>query len=1166
MRFSELHLIRYGQFDGCRLAFPDTRSDLHVVYGPNEAGKSTTMAAIADLLFGFPHVAAYDFQFDKLLLRVGGVIDGSGAPMTCRRKRGNVRTLLDAADQPIDEGPLTALLAGQTRESFLRAFSLDHTRLREGGRSMLEAKDDIGQAIFAAGSGLVGVTRLADALEDEAKGIWSERASATRSYYVAQKLYEEARTRLRETQLKSAHWAELKKGLEGHQRELEDLRAQRETLQTALQRTERRRRILTPLARRAHLLGELAALGEVPDLPADARALLDRATRMIAESVTKARLACEQGEAARKLLGELTYDPALLNRRAQVTQLRAQQGAVEKAIRDTPGLETKAATAGAQLLRLLNEVGWPEAPARDVQARLPGRPQLSELRDLLEEHRGLEGNRDAAMAELDEESRLAADLRRQLDRLPRTAVTAAFTAVLQTVRAQGDLEAAALAARGRHDKARRALDAALAGLTPWSGTEDELATLAIPSEAETYRLAETLVAAEQDLADAEQALNQLRDEREHRDLRREQLLRDEHAVSSDMLQDARQARDATWHQLSDHLSGVAELESAEIAGARFSEELRAADELADRRFDGAKTSAALVGLDQDLQRIDLALAQAQRRRHAAEAAVGAARDAWTCAIDVVGGPLTPDGMKAWRTSRQRALELAEAERTDRDAAARLAQTVANARTQLAGVLPPATVEALSEGSLTTLLHAAGDLEAAAGELRDQTVAMEARIEAAENARQRAEGRRDEANRRLEAWRNRWVAGLAAAGLDMASSLPLIRARLDLMDELRSLAGTILGYEQRIEDIGNDVRAFSAQIQALATDFGLPAQDGDPSDTLSAIEQRLATVATLAERADGLRTQIREAEARENEAREAIEVANAALSPLLLAAQIDGRAELAGVIERAERAMLLKTEVDELTRSVLDLGDGLALDALLEEARLADPAELAAESDRLQDQLRTVSSEIERVAELRQAAFLQFKQADDRPDAAIAAADVAQARAEMEAQAEAYVRKRSEAALLRWTVERYRREKQAPLLKRASAIFAELTLGRYAALGVDVEDGRPRLSGIRDDGATVVPVSGMSEGTIDQLFLSLRLAAVEESVAGGVKLPFLADDLFINYDDARSAAGFRVLAKLAEQTQVLFFTHHEHLADLARETLRPANVSTCRLGELKMEAA
>ena len=98
---------------------------------------------------------------------------------------------------------------------------------------------------------------------------------------------------------------------------------------------------------------------------------------------------------------------------------------------------------------------------------------------------------------------------------------------------------------------------------------------------------------------------------------------------------------------------------------------------------------------------------------------------------------------------------------------------------------------------------------------------------------------------------------------------------------------------------------------------------------------------------------------------------------------------------------------------------------------------------------------------------------------------------------------------------------------------------------------------------MVPVTDMREGTIDQLFLSLRLAAVEENIKAGVQLPFLADDLFINYDDARSAAGLRVLAKLAEQTQVLFFTHHEHLADLARETLMPAKVSICRLERIPL---
>ena len=52
----------------------------------------------------------------------------------------------------------------------------------------------------------------------------------------------------------------------------------------------------------------------------------------------------------------------------------------------------------------------------------------------------------------------------------------------------------------------------------------------------------------------------------------------------------------------------------------------------------------------------------------------------------------------------------------------------------------------------------------------------------------------------------------------------------------------------------------------------------------------------------------------------------------------------------------------------------------------------------------------------------------------------------------------------------------------------------------------------------------------------------------VALPFVADDLFINFDPARSVAGFEVLGQLAERTQVLFYTHHPHLVDVVRETL------------------
>ena len=171
-----------------------------------------------------------------------------------------------------------------------------------------------------------------------------------------------------------------------------------------------------------------------------------------------------------------------------------------------------------------------------------------------------------------------------------------------------------------------------------------------------------------------------------------------------------------------------------------------------------------------------------------------------------------------------------------------------------------------------------------------------------------------------------------------------------------------------------------------------------------------------------------------------------------------------------------------------------------------------------------------------------------------------AKSEMALHAERYLNKRAQISLLSWAIERYRAEKQNPLLKRASELFSILTLGRYTALLVDMDANASRLSGVSNNGK-VVPVGGMSEGTVDQLFLSLRLAAVEDAVAGGIKLPFLADDLFINYDDARAGAGFKVLAELAKSTQVLFFTHHRHLLDIARESVAPEVISECSMPQL-----
>ena len=88
-----------------------------------------------------------------------------------------------------------------------------------------------------------------------------------------------------------------------------------------------------------------------------------------------------------------------------------------------------------------------------------------------------------------------------------------------------------------------------------------------------------------------------------------------------------------------------------------------------------------------------------------------------------------------------------------------------------------------------------------------------------------------------------------------------------------------------------------------------------------------------------------------------------------------------------------------------------------------------------------------------------------------------------------------------------------------------------------------LRALRDDG-TACPMDQLSEGARDQLYLALRVAALEMQAAEAEPLPFIADDLLASFYETRAAAALRLLAGLGRQVQVILFTHHAHVAELA----------------------
>ena len=291
---------------------------------------------------------------------------------------------------------------------------------------------------------------------------------------------------------------------------------------------------------------------------------------------------------------------------------------------------------------------------------------------------------------------------------------------------------------------------------------------------------------------------------------------------------------------------------------------------------------------------------------------------------------------------------------------------------------------------------------------------------------------------------------------------------------------------------------------------------------------------------------------------------ASILHLLKAAGVETKEALKSAIERSDRQRFTVDEQQQVIEKLRQDGDGKSLEELEDECKDVLIDEVSAEEVSVLAQLEDLQTQQTAAAEERSRARAAFQAIGGDDAAAQAAANKEEALAEMREVAERYVRVQTSAILLRWAIERYRREKQAPLLKRAGELFRVVTKGSFASLQVAFDDqDNAYLTGVRPSGSTV-PVSGMSSGTADQLYLALRVAAIEDYMDRADALPFVADDLFINFDDDRAAAGFRLLDELSQKTQVLFFTHHQHLVEIARKTL-DASVSLVSLTDQEAAA-
>lgn len=211
MRIARLDLIRYGALSDRELIFRPGAA-VHVIHGANEAGKSTALCALSDLLFGFGQRKTHDFLHEGSALRVGATLETrDGRTIAFRRRRGNKNTLLSSGDEEeaLPDDALAPFLGNLTRPVFERAFGLDSARLRAGSQEMLASGGELGAMLFAASSGILGVAAARKALEIDAERIFTPRKSGQRVFYQLLERHETARADERSSELRASEWKRL---------------------------------------------------------------------------------------------------------------------------------------------------------------------------------------------------------------------------------------------------------------------------------------------------------------------------------------------------------------------------------------------------------------------------------------------------------------------------------------------------------------------------------------------------------------------------------------------------------------------------------------------------------------------------------------------------------------------------------------------------------------------------------------------------------------------------------------------------------------------------------------------------------------------------------------------------------------------------------------------
>lgn len=1152
MKFLHLDLRAFGCFTDALLDLSEEGRRFHLIYGANEAGKSTALRAITCLLYGIPTQTGDNFLHSYGDLRIGAHLLGTdGNSLQFLRRKGNKNTLLDLDEKPLPENALQNFLGGIRQETFSTMFGLDHATLLRGGQDLLEVGGDVAESLFEAGTGITGLHHILKGLEDEAGQLFSPQAKKPQ-LNKALDAYDKARKDIKP--LTAGVWKRQEADLKKKQDDLEALKAELCELNAEKSRLERFQRALPRVASWKKLRADLKALGEVIVLPPSATDDRKEACKTLQESRLRRGDIEKKIDALQQQLDELQVPWALLESADEITRIHAQLDSYRNAIGDLPRVQAEQRGLEADARSILREIR-PDLELEQVESLRLTIIQRKGIQRLATQHQTLNEQLRVAKERVRSAGTELENKKKALEETLLPCDSSELRRAVNRAVDQGPLEDQLTEEMERLVtlEEQAAIDLQRLGL--WSGTLDELETLALPSLETVENFEDRFSSLKNKQKERE---NRLAEEREavgriERDI--QALLRGGEVPTEEELAEARTRRERGWQLVRRAwLDGVDEPEDVgkfdpdrPLANA-FEHSVARADDIADRLRREANRVAQLAGLLADRESSEQKRARIQEEIQGLLLEKEKLDREWKAAWDPAGvSPRSPKEMRAWLNRQNTLVEQIRGMREGRRSNTLLERRIQEHRGEIGRALEPlGDPAARGRESLAALIERSRARLEALDEATGWRNDLSKEVKRLTSELKTAEQERDKAWTALSNWQTEWSEAIEVLDLATEPDPDDVPAVLDRLTELFNKVEESRNRSERVEKMESYSRQFEKDVRRLVDSVAPDLADLPVEQAAQQLHILLGRARENEATRKQLKGQLKDRRRELEGCEEAIQKAERRLDELKAQARCDDLEQLEEAEKKSTMFLEWKGNITDVENLLAEDSAGSAVEQLIQEIEGVDGDQLPFQIGELEQRIQELDNErspLEQQIGSDRAAL----KAIDGSDAAAAAAEEAQhALAEIRSGAERYLRLRLTGELLRRQIELYREQNQDPVIRRAGEFFARLTLGSFSGLktGFDEKDN-PILLGVRRSGAEV-EVVGMSNGTRDQLYLSLRVASLEKQLESGKPLPFIVDDILINFDDERSRATLGVLAELCRKTQILFFTHHARMVELARE--------------------